>query len=53
MVIAFFVFREWFKELKTSQRKSRKPQLRNSLLNCFWSPFLINGVLCFIYIALK
>ncbi|XP_060647055.1 ATP-binding cassette sub-family C member 4-like [Drosophila nasuta] len=44
---------EWHKELETARIKSRKPHLRHALLSCFWTPFIINGVLCFIYIALK
>ncbi|XP_034486870.1 multidrug resistance-associated protein 4-like isoform X2 [Drosophila innubila] len=45
--------KEWQKELERARKKSRKPHLRRALLSCFWSPFIINGALCFIYIALK
>ncbi|KAM8705738.1 hypothetical protein ACLKA7_010097 [Drosophila subpalustris] len=45
--------KEWHKELESARIQSRKPHLRHALLRCFWSPFIINGALCFIYIALK
>ncbi|EDV92547.1 ATP-binding cassette sub-family C member 4 [Drosophila grimshawi] len=44
---------EWKKELSSARNKSHKPNLRNALIRCFWRPFIINGVLCVIFITLK
>ncbi|KAL7728495.1 hypothetical protein ACLKA6_012510 [Drosophila palustris] len=44
---------EWYKELERSDRKSRKPRLRNALFRCFLWPTIVNGIMCFVYIVIK